>query len=163
MIDLELRTVSFEQAKKLKNLGFPQDSSTYISSIEKHSKTYAAPSLELVAKWFRQEKHISIIVEDYELCDEYNMYFSHLINLDIPYIYDMIKRTPKEYNARHFGRWESKIYDDYEDALNAGINEAIKRLSKKPKPKNFPCDTCPNNQEYLNGGECVCSKLERSY
>lgn len=23
-----------------------------------------------------------------------------------------------------------------------------------------PCDTCSNNEEYLNGGECYCSKLE---
>lgn len=24
----------------------------------------------------------------------------------------------------------------------------------------FPCDKCENNEEYLNGGECHCSKLE---
>lgn len=25
----------------------------------------------------------------------------------------------------------------------------------------FVCDTCKFNEEYLNGGECYCSKLEK--
>lgn len=145
---MELQLVTFEQAKVLKELGFPQDD-FYNYYYTEDGKTYwmkmsddfgnswgigqyhfccVAPTLEAVAKWLREEKHLSIIVEDYECCEDYNTYFSHIINLDIKYFPDMISKDYKCWCERHCGRWESENYKDYEEALFAGINKAIKML-----------------------------------
>lgn len=132
----KLKLVSFEQAKKLKELGFPQgntlafysrtgnlwniescfDNISYdlfdeLEKIFKIGRKDDAPSLELVSKWFRTEKDIYINVEKGPNVNEYW------------YKYEI----PDTVNNRHKVVYNNVvIYDDYEKALSAGIDEIIK-------------------------------------
>ena len=84
---MELQIVRFDQAKKLKDLGFPQRIYDYLyldgelTSKEEYdemdcggpfsvelseSECLSAPSLELVAKFFRQEKNLFIFPDIYD-------------------------------------------------------------------------------------------------
>lgn len=122
---MELRLVTFEQAKALKELGFPQGTTNkfYYKStdetfdywdIQQYSteKDFcAAPVLELVAKWLREEKDIDLWVRR------------------------LYSWTPKEGTRKvgyHFeGDWQTEVitrYPTYEEALNAGVDTAIKIL-----------------------------------
>lgn len=117
---MELEIVTFEQAKVLKELGFPQN--------VKHNYTYAsdgqffnmlsqvavciAPTLELVAKWLREEKniHIDNNFSEHKGKDVYDC-FVHEIG---HYIYDDNDMV--------------MYYSTYEEALSAGIDKAIEIL-----------------------------------
>lgn len=119
---LKLTPVSFEQAKRLKELGFPQlfvNVGYYEDKKLHHSEDpyrevknliAVAPSLELVAKWLREEKNIHICPIYYSSKTYKTEWYScevnqHQINND-------------------------EEYSTYEEALIAGIDIAIKELTK---------------------------------
>lgn len=123
----ELQFVTFEQAKTLKELGFPQDMiGGYYSEICKPEvrgllvhkivvdTMYASPSLELVAKWLREEKNIYIFV-----------------NMSNPSMTDWSPNNIFTYDYSNGGKIlirNQGCYDSYESALSASIDKAIKIL-----------------------------------
>lgn len=128
----ELQFVTFEQAKALKELGFPQDMiGGYYSEICKPEvrgllvhkivvdTMYASPSLELVAKWLRDEKKMQVEVN--YVCDGCFRCYVFMMNR----CYSDIKSIAVENKDD-----KSKFYRyvSYEEALSAGIDKAIKIL-----------------------------------
>lgn len=51
----------------------------------------------------------------------------------------------------------AKSKDDSQNAYMRGYIDAYMNILGL----NCPCEICPNNAEYMNGGECHCSKVER--
>lgn len=126
MNNLELQLVTFEQAKALKELGFPQDIDTtkwYSGGRVLYSDkpldylpvSFVAPTLEIVAKWLRNEKYIHI---DCEICefDEWQLRF---------YLHN------NEIGLYHILPTKFKKFDTYEQALSVGIDKAIEILKGK--------------------------------
>lgn len=122
---MELQLVSFEQAKALKELGFPNvDDTRYYYDIEGNCIPYLdyafhrmfhcqAYCLDIVAKWLREEKHIDVLIGRY---------------MDSKtYLYGIIAST-KQYGEIEDNNIE---YPTYEEALSAGIDEAIEILRKR--------------------------------
>lgn len=115
--------VTFEQAKVLKELGFPQwEESKYpyydgysfdgkeTSVISSNCKMeYSKVPLSLVQKWLRKEKNIHLIVDRIE------------DNIGKDYTWKICGKTPIFGEA--FG-------DEYEEALSAGIDKAIEILKQ---------------------------------
>lgn len=136
---MELELVTFEQAKALKEFGFPQSEKhkiytvndslvdcvdfSYIVECLKEGRTpdeiINAPSLELAAKWLREEKDIiiqpcSVDIDDYLLkllVREYDSYD------------ECYTLSNKMYELVHYNSWE--------EALSAGIDKAIKLLKEE--------------------------------
>ena len=136
---MELRTVRFDQAKKLKALGFPQRIYDHLYldgeltskedydemdcggpfSVElSESECLSAPSLELVAKWLREEKNLFIFPDIYdthsdtftvEIRKKFGGKFKECILLD---------------------EYDDVTFPDYESALSAGIDKAIEILKQ---------------------------------
>ena len=131
---MKLQLVSFEQAKALKDLGFPQlyeytldnkgnrklklaeylvpyafDEQGNATVDRWNTKTYSCIPLEFVAKWLRDEKNLWIEISKggYEKS-------AHCFLGD--YIYE---------DATHI-----KEFNSYEEALSAGIDKAIEILKK---------------------------------
>lgn len=122
--------VTFEQAKALKELGFPQNEPyIYLDSGEfdikalnkkvwlEHQPYYACPTLSLVQKWLREENEYEISIEAF------------------PHKYE------KKYNitivdANHYSNYHSyecvfyETKDTYEQALSARIDKCIELLKK---------------------------------
>lgn len=147
---MELDFVSFEQAKALEELGFPQETYDYLYldgelisreeyyemdcggpfSVELfESERLSAPPLEFVAKWLRSEKNILVL--------PYLIAFVGISN----------ESTPPELKTNIFG-CQIVYYDTYkegnefltleefatyEEALSAGIDNAIETLKNKKK------------------------------
>lgn len=132
---MELQFVTFEQAQALYELGFPQeteelyavcdyccdDSDDYITYnkgdlIEGYCGRFAAkdvisaPSLELAAKWFREEKLIHIFITHLNADTNWWEYNIETINGNF---------------VEH-----GKMYKSYDEALSAGIDSIIKLLKK---------------------------------
>lgn len=150
---MELELVSFNQAKSLKELGFPNILSyqacpysyfdKYLIDINnndvstlnpkwrevKNKDICFAPSLELAAKWLRKEKKLSISVSWMPNIKKYNCICS-----DMNY-------TPKEHPSKdaykiykeqfEVHKNDNDLFDDYKEALSAGINKAIEMLTNK--------------------------------
>lgn len=131
---MELEFVTFEQAKALKELGFPQETEDKINS--KHNYYYnietndnepfapfiidtkecnyiRAPKLELAAKWLREVKDFNMHVRYYSNSDGYVAFW--IIGDD----YGSIHRK---------GDICFPYFDIYEQALSAGIDKAIEYL-----------------------------------
>lgn len=136
--------VTFEQAKKLKELGFhwecnhfycqpkgkelkricyiPND---FLDSLyhdfnnpttwsDNSAETFSAPTLTQVQKWLREVKGVTVYIIPYFLSEECAYYLSFMFR----------------------GYGEDKKYgtkDTWEKALSAGINEAIKVLKNEEK------------------------------
>lgn len=112
-----LQLVSFEQAQSLKELGFPQENGhEWELGYNKNGRVCPygvenyggilecyAPTLELVAKWLREDKNIEVLE------------FIHL-------------EPSIESNKRWCYRVETIMYKDFEEALSAGIDKAINKL-----------------------------------
>lgn len=133
---MELQLVTFEQAKVLKELRFPQgwgcethyclesegEYGYQIGNIISANAAYkkvldviSAPALELVAKWLREEKSIEILPQ--------------------PYSYNYLEERTSSYTLNmwfgdNFEEY-SEAYDSYEEALSAGIDKALKTLKNK--------------------------------
>lgn len=119
--------VTLEQAKELKRLGFDYDClSTFIeypdgfcmvddelSDHEKQFKTYPAPTLTKVAKWLREEHHLSVLVK---LNGLRTMWFSE--------VWTMTTNGPV-YNE------PGVLFESYDEALSHGISKALELLADK--------------------------------
>lgn len=116
-----LDIVSYEQAKSLKELGFPQlQSCKWESSYLKHIKVIdynmkypdaCAPTFDLVTSWLRKHKNIYIRVTP---TSSKKWCYSLFTNGD----------------GTFFASAESEMFNEYEDALSAGIDRAIEELKK---------------------------------
>lgn len=127
---MELQLVSCEQAKALKELGFPQDlvyGTFYFATLESinpipfcgipiTNEYIVCPTIELAAKWLREDKKIYLYV---------NRLFSTSIikNKDYYYLYYSTKNYDETLYVHEF--------DSYEQALSAGVNKAIEILKSK--------------------------------
>ena len=118
MKELKLSLVSFEQAKKLKELGFPQlDRCPQYKNNGILENGYTdlgegcifAPPLELVAKWFRDEKNIFINLLKVSRESKTSCNVIH-----------------HEMNDNAYSEYE--MFEEWEDALNWGINKAIEKI-----------------------------------
>lgn len=114
--------VSFEVAKLLKEKGFDWFCENhYIVNCEPDGKTlafagfiyYKKPTLYIAQKWLRETKSIHINIAAFE-----GNYYAVLFKTNGSFIKNMVKEGPNRN-----GIWES-----YEDALNAGILEALKLI-----------------------------------
>ena len=129
---MEVQLISFKQAVALKELGFPQDISQSTSYGEYDENgdfwgldqyygeiSYAAPTLELVAKWLREEKNIWINIwvdsEDNEH-NKHNIIF-----------YEQVCYGKDNKIISNKGTF---VHLTYEQALSAGIDKAIEILKK---------------------------------
>lgn len=120
---MELQFVTFEQAKCLRELGFPQDTSIqdvygdgelrrcfYPEDCTWYRDIVTAPSLELAANWLREEKLIHIFITHLNADTNWWEYNIETINGDF---------------VDH-----GKMYKSYDEALSAGIDSIIKLLKK---------------------------------
>lgn len=162
---MKLQLVSKEQAVRLKDIGFPQDKHDLGYTICKCSdrfnvyekgiltenassmiKKVSAPSLELVAKWLREEKNIDIDIS----------VDSHGFNYPRSYAGCIIDRNTLEgpNSKRHYlSQWDYEVklgfhegkknpgsgchsYDKYEDCLSDGIDLALKLLENEISENN---------------------------
>lgn len=133
---MELQLVNFEQAKALKELGFPQDLSfrecDYWYNKHGHDNHHAeligddfsfsdivclAPTLELVAKWLREEKSLFTEIT-LDLGGGYNVQYCQL-----PWTNTLFDNS-------------LGTFDSYEEALSAGIDKAIKILKENETNNN---------------------------
>lgn len=133
MNNIKLQLVSFEQAKALEELGLPHldhEGFCYKKDGTLTQPIYTgewcntfAPTLELVAKWLREEK--DIYIEPCIIVHEY-----------------LLKVLIKEYNSYEeefeVCRIQDKLiyYNTYEEALSAGIDKAIEILKKNDSINN---------------------------
>lgn len=137
---MELQIVRFDQAKKLKDLGFPQRIYDYLyldgelTSKEEYdemdcggpfsvelseSECLSAPSLELVAKFFRQEKNLFIFPDIYDTHSD-------------TFIVVIRKKFGGKFKESIFlDEYDEVTFPDYDLALSAGIDKAIEILKKK--------------------------------
>lgn len=127
---MELQLVNFEQAKALKELGFPQlvnenihcqyvngllDYCEDACFLEFDDNVIYAPTLELVAKWLRDEKNINIMI------DNFDGRMAGFSEVSYMYIMSYIKPIKSLHNCY-------TMYDTWEQALSAGIDKAIEIL-----------------------------------
>ncbi|MCQ2793622.1 MAG: hypothetical protein MJ221_04350 [Bacilli bacterium] len=129
----ELTSVTYEQARILKKVGYPQrflssmawydengnkhGSSINVPMEDKNNDECVAPSLELVAKWIREEKGIyvtPVLVHHNKPKDGWKHISWESIATDWEW---------KIYTA-----W--KYYDIYEEALSNGIDAALEVLKE---------------------------------
>ena len=119
--------VSLEQAKLLKENGFPQEFTNGCKvfctvgefkgkivsyndcASERDKKSIAAPSLYVVQKWLRNEHNIHLVIHK-DRIDEWSVY-GHEI-------------SPIEFTVFSF----LTGFDSYEEALSAGITKALESL-----------------------------------
>lgn len=138
-----LEDITFGQAKMLKKLDFPQDSRVCyneqgikVYALPEHSELYSVESLEMVAKWLRDEHKMLIVVGP--------MY--HQLQTTIPYLdsnpinlycntrwfdgYCYYIDKPYDNNDGILAPLDSsEAFKTYEDALSAGITHALKILN----------------------------------
>ena len=128
---MESQLVNFKQAVALKELGFPQDISQSTSYGEYDENgdfwgldqyygdiSYAAPTLELVAKWLREEKQIYLHIR--------RLFATSIIKHKDCYCFYY---STKDYDETSY----VSEFDSYEQALSAGIDKAIEILNLSSK------------------------------
>lgn len=129
MNNLKLPLVTFEQAKALKELGFPQRAVSsigwYSTNGQLNNSSINAPldllegecyasTLEFVVKWLREEKEIYIDVLHQYLNNDYSLWFGYDKNDE-----------------------ETTGFNTYEEALSEGIDKAIEILKKQQNICNY--------------------------
>ena len=131
---MELQLVNFKQAVALKELGFPQRTRDYdkwynqnkVLDNYTNQDTYEcyAPTLELVAKWLREEKGMLISV--YCLLTS-----GYWWNISKDFAYTVKYKDMAEIHSPlniAVPEGDSFGYETYEDALSASIDKAIEIL-----------------------------------
>ena len=123
---IEESYISFETAKLLKEAGFdvPYTSqytegeciwdTDYLNNFNQDEFGYSRPTQSFVARWLREVHHYVVCV--WYSADYRKWFYAHG-NLD-----DMM--FDEEYSISDF------IYDSYEQAFEAGLQEAIKLIKK---------------------------------
>lgn len=136
---MKLQLINFDQAKILKELGLPQSDGwnyqlgcEYLKEYGKGDDIYDfdaylidrkelvyAPTLELAAKWFREEKNLFIIISNY------NTSFM-TPGKEVSYMYIINTVNPVKALCD-----SEELYNSYEEALSAGIDKALEILKRK--------------------------------
>lgn len=126
---MDLQLVTFEQAKALKELGFPQGGlrNAYygpngecvpINVCSPIDWELDAPTLELTAKWLREEMNFHIMIGTYD---------GRLVGYsETSYMYVLYHIKPIKCLKSN-----NVVYNTYEEALSAGIDKAIEILEKR--------------------------------
>ena len=123
---IEESFVSFDTARLLKEAGFDVPCTSqytegeciwdtdYLNNFNQDEFSYSRPTLALVARWLREVHHYAVCV--WYSADYRKWFYAHgnMNNM----AFDV------EYNISDF------IYDSYEEALEAGLQEAIKLIKK---------------------------------
>lgn len=155
---MELELVTFEQAKALKELGFPQNiytSKVYLEKTIPHDiiakecglgdwqcicgklipcssdynkygvDTCSCPSIELAAKWLREEKNI--LIEPHAKVFATNGFFKCFV-LNCNKVYT--KGAEHQIWWTDFGG-DNVCFPNWETALSAGIDKAIELLKEE--------------------------------
>lgn len=131
--NLGLPLCTFEQAKELKELGFPQDKCPFYNEhgefiggdrhfwkrSAKFDKFCAAPVLEIVNRWLMAEKEICLSVQPTGTGKYACHVFSLKDGLEYAYCVHIIYK------------------DDYEESLSRGIDKAIEMLRDKQAFKSI--------------------------
>lgn len=138
--------VSFEQAVKLKGLGFDWRTYAYYSEKDRmyrqsvsldhntndggKKELCSAPTLALAQKWLREVKKISV---EARVDNSPNAYFNDMEAIYFPTIIILsgCKINGKYWNENLYNS-EPKWFDAYELALSAGIDTALELLTDKP-------------------------------
>lgn len=151
---MELQLVNFEQAKALKELGFPQNiytSKVYLEKTIPHDiiakecglsdwqciggklipcssdynkygvDTCNCPTLELVAKWLRDEKSIIVTVKPFFV-------HSNVHSKEIEVIKYIVNVEGITEGNTYFVQFTSAPINSYEESLSVGIDKAIEIL-----------------------------------
>lgn len=127
---MELQLVSYDQAKALKELGFPQDlvygmfyfeilesiNTILFCGIPITNKYIVCPTLELAAKWLREDKNIYLHIK--------RLFSTSIIKHKDCYC---LHYSTKNYDETLYVH----EFDSYEQALSAGIDKAIEILKSK--------------------------------
>ena len=123
---IEESYVSFDTARMLKEAGFDVPCTSqytegecildtdYPDNFNQDEFGYSRPTLALAARWLREVHHYAVCV--WYSAEREKWFYAHG-NLD-----DMM--FDEEYSISDF------IYDSYEQALEAGLQEAIKLIKK---------------------------------
>ena len=119
--------VSLEQAKLLKENGFPQEFTNGCKvfctvgefkgkivsyndcASERDKKSIAAPSLYVVQKWLRNEHNIHLVIHK-DRIDEWSVYGHEISPIELT-VFSLLTG-----------------FDSYEEALSAGITKALESL-----------------------------------
>lgn len=156
--EIELEIVTFEQAKGLFKIGFPQGhlyTDKYFYALTEHMSyvdnegdmvvregelidsvydsvwilddyTISAPTLSLVAKWLRDEMHLSICPMRY--CPPMFGRCESKYKLQIVLPHSFYDEDPDGYDSI---LGDTNEYDSYEEALSSGIDTVIKIICAK--------------------------------
>ena len=142
---MKLQSVSKEQAIRLRDVGFPQDKhdlgytickcsdrfnvyeeGTLTENASSMIKKVSAPSLELAAKWLREEHDIDISIDVGTKEERYKYgrtYTPHILFCGV----DGTLNILLDFNV---------VCDSYEKALSMSIDRAIKMLSGNESTNN---------------------------
>ena len=103
--------VTLETAKLLKEKGFQQRKYFInVSTLHHCYKYLSVPPQSIAQKWLRENHSIHIAVD----CNQYGRWYYRLYDIED---YDFLSETEVD-----------KIYKSYEEALEAGIEEALKHI-----------------------------------
>ena len=103
--------VTLETAKLLKEKGFQQRKYLYpVSTLHHCYKYLSVPPQSIAQKWLRENHSIHIAVD----FNQYGRWYYRLYDIED---YDFLSETEVD-----------KIYKSYEEALEAGIEEALKHI-----------------------------------
>lgn len=132
---MELQVVTFEQAKALKEMGFPQEiriNGTYytnegIKTNEHHSEDdIVAPSLEEVAMWIRKEYYTYIMIEPLpNPSDKFELQF--ILNMYMLIVVDSRGWIKSKIDLTEYGY----CFNTYDEALSIGIDKIIDMFNCK--------------------------------
>lgn len=118
-MDLHLQSVTPHQAKDLTEMGFPYGNCINAENTEKTSGKFElnfAPTLELAAKWLREDKDFPMYCE---FCG-YNIDNVQQWSCYVPKCSMYVPNVATGLDT----------FDSYEEALSAGIDKAIEIINK---------------------------------
>ena len=102
--------VTLETAKLLKEKGFQRKYFINVSTLHHCYKYLSVPPQSIAQKWLRENHSIHIAVD----FNQYGRWYYRLYDIED---YDFLSETEVD-----------KIYKSYEEALEAGIEEALKHI-----------------------------------
>lgn len=96
---------------------------------------------------------VATYADDCYVSDAEDMGYEILSNVEI--IEERSYETGKKDAVEKFKRWFIKWWE-----LNEYLPLDVCLKSIEKAMEDSPCDSCPTNEDYMNGGECHCSKIE---
>lgn len=124
--------VTLDVAKLLKEKGYDKECNSYIVKVEGSERDacdkntgdlvtltsvlkYPKPLLYDAQKWLREKHKIAICIHPYDFNWDYTLF-------------DLTKTNNNDDNHHHLFLSSMGLYKTYENALNAGIKETLKRI-----------------------------------